>query len=313
MKRMPSHLLCHAAVLCGLALSSCCCRGHGDTGKVPKGPRIPDCCVKEGYKQVCDGPAQKAGVPWKLWRTGDHGPPVLLLCDILGPRPKCLQVGRDVAGMDGGRQVFVPELFGTFGKESKFLGGWTSAMRHGWNTLRADADQPVLPDLEKLCATLHEWTGRKVVVIGNCLSGGAAVALLKSPHVCGAVASQPALPFLHKESFDMSPRTLEAAKEQANHDTQPALLGFNFHSDKVCTHPRFVMLKDKFNTAMLGVDFCYGQKEREESEVQGLQPEHTCVSTQHSVLIPLEDEEEQVHHRTVLHLLEVFLKQHRST
>lgn len=296
--------------LCGsLGAVSCSCHNSRNEIVSPTAGCFNE-RARQAYRLASDPCQGGIAAPWPVWQAGDHGPPVLLLCDIAGARPQCLELGRYVSLLDGGYRVYVPLLFGSFGKPVPATLAGISARFHGWILSHGRIDQPNLADLEALCGELHRKSGHRVIVVGNCLTGGVAVSLLRSPYVCASVTSQPTLPFFRTGSIDVSATTLQAIKLRFNEATGPKILGLNFHRDRVQTHARFSMLKRDLGTLMRAVDFCESKSDYADAAAQRMDRIYmTSDSTQHSVLIPPEDEARPPHYPHVEEELRRFLWQ----
>jgi dienelactone hydrolase len=191
--------------------------------------------------------------------------------------------------MGPGYRVYVPVLYGDFGKSCSALGGSLAALSRGWQLVgTGDRDPRVLPALRSLCAFLSTQNhhGRPLQVIGNCMTGGSAIALLGDPHVCAAIASQPAYPMWPGRQLDIAPQTLERATARAANLRPPAILAFRYRRDRVCRQPRFDRLAAAFERKQIDlVELC----EPGEAHARCTRPLPTPNSKQHSVLIPVED------------------------
>lgn len=237
---------------------------------------------------------QVEGIPWPVYATPASGPPVLMLHDIGGARPECLDLALKISReKGGGYQVFIPVLFGKFGQGSRSR-ALTAAFGMGpeWFVQANDQDQPIFKKLLGLCHQIRKHSeGRKVVVIGNCFTASVAAALLSSEDVCAAVISQPALPYprlvlFHtpagKRALGMSPETLAAAARRAQKLPAPALIGFRSKKDAVSPQARFDRLKCLFGNAFEGHVLC----EKPQVCRGHFNEMKTDDETRHSVLIP---------------------------
>lgn len=297
----PCRLLAAFMALClGGAPSCTCCSGLGKQQETGASPSAA------GYARVCGMPGQMS---WPLYVTGDSGPPVLLLHDVLGPRPQCLETGRRISKMGNHYKVYVPVFFGRLGEASSRTG--VDARRGGWSVLGGGGTDPeVFSDVKNLCALLRvRHGGRQVVVIGNCLTGGLAIALLASPDVSGVITSQPSRPFFSGGGLDVSPLTLAAARTRAAQLRQPAILAFRYHRDLVCRQPRLKRIAREFGSAFDGIELC------EPGELSsGGRTISTSDSRQHTVLIPEENPDllpkNQASHEAVLKMVSRFLRGH---
>lgn len=214
---------------------------------------------------------------------------MLLLHDVLGPRAECLKLGHQISQMNGRHTVYIPVLFGKFGRTGSLLRGnfaWLGA-RNTLGSLFCGGDDPAqLKSLKMLVGQIRAKHGMRVTVIGNCLTGGLALGLLASPDVNGVIVSQPALPYTAGSKLDVSRNTLSLATLNAGHLARPAVLGFRYRNDKVCRQPRFITLQERFQQTFDGIEFCNASLG--ESPAAGMRALVTSNSHQHSVLIPEE-------------------------
>ncbi|MCF7789795.1 MAG: hypothetical protein K9N47_26975 [Prosthecobacter sp.] len=301
-----------AALALGAHVSSCTCAHKCASGQSTSSAQ--QTAAVAGYHATTPRPGED--LPWEMHDTRTSGPPVLLLHDILGPRPACLALGRQISALPQHYRVYVPVLYGQLGCESK--SSFISSLfvnRPGWDFRAKNQDQPALPDLQRLCAALSaRHNGRRVIVIGNCATGGIAVALLGSPHVCGAIISQPALPYSFntsgRRSLDVSPATLQQAVRRSATLPEPALLGFRFYRDPVCTEHRFERLRSEFGSSFASVELCDFRRHEQDKLPASARAIRTANSKEHTVLIPKEGKPQPAHHLEVFAQVKKFLAQH---
>jgi dienelactone hydrolase len=257
-------------------------------------------------------------VPWEVYASRTDGPPVLLLHDILGPSPACLDLADRLGRERMHYKIYIPVLYGSWGHIDN--GSFVSSIfanRNGWNFHTADVDQPALSAIESLCHRLRrENGGKRVLVIGNCATGGVAVALLRSPDVAAAVTSQPAAPYAVffpseklKKSLDVSPSTLRQAEARAARLREPSLLGFHYYRDRFAPNVRLEEIGREFKGSFSGVELCEF-KTCEQAKIRAdFIAVNTSDSTQHTVLID-PDANKQAHYPAVFKKLVQFLDMH---
>lgn len=133
---------------------------------------------------------------WPVYRTGDpEDPPVIVMHEISGMSPTYIGYCRDLAAR--GFNVWMPQLVDP---ATSAAGQLRTVVRICisreidvlWSGRTSRVVAP-LRDLARHVAGLHG--GRRVGVVGMCLTGGFALAMATEPGVSGAVAAQPALPF----------------------------------------------------------------------------------------------------------------------
>jgi dienelactone hydrolase len=159
---------------------------------------------------------------WQAWRStvaggplaGRHydirsidtgGPPVVVLHELFGPSEETRELGNWLAAHDPPFSVHVPALFGRHWSTS-MTGLLRSkvCLRREFVLLRTGQTSPIVTWLRQLVdevADRHD--GRPVGVVGMCLTGGFAMALVAEPSVAAAVASQPSLPLAPLRSRDV--------------------------------------------------------------------------------------------------------------
>ena len=181
-----------------------------------------------------------SGRKWPLYSLGGDGSPVLILHEIDGLSRGCLVLAQELAESPGRHRVYLPHMFGQWNGNSplgnlvKFAGGRAWGRR--WD-LRKDSLGTVIDEAAALCREIsRRHGGRRVVVIGSCLTGSWPVALLREPCVAGGIVCQPALPLLPvsdeaKRGLGIPGVELEAAVAAAKRENK-SLLGFCYLEDR---------------------------------------------------------------------------------
>lgn len=278
-----------------LTLSACACCEHAVGG-------TPSACLCDCSRgQAAKTPDPRAAytrtvltadaqtVPWEVYETRAPGKrPVLLLHDVLGSRPACLELGHDISRMQPGYKVYLPVLFAHFGQEvPRRVGSWTWMDNGPRSLLFGGRDAVQLRGLRALCRELRaRHGGQRLTVIGNCLTGGLATALLATGDVNGVVLSQPALPYFPPGAVDVAEPTLRLAVANAAQLTAPAVLALRYKNDKVCHAARMQTLTRRFGCSIDSVELCHVAAGETAAPHQRLLP--TGDSRRHSVLIPSE-------------------------
>lgn len=136
------------------------------------------------------------GRTYRVETLGDDGPPVVLLHEVFGPSPSTMQLAEALATGDPGFTVHVPALFGRHGAATP-LGvlGSKICLRREFVLFRTGRTSPIVGWLRHLVDEVSQrHDGRPVGVVGMCLTGGFALAMVTHDRVAAAVASQPSLP-----------------------------------------------------------------------------------------------------------------------
>ena len=196
-----------------------------------------------------------------VYRMGT-GPAVIVISEIPGITPLVAQFGRRVAA--AGCTAVLPVLFGdpgrppTDGHGTYALRSMTHAcISKEFSTFALKRTSPITVWLRALAASEHERCGGPGVgVVGMCLTGGFALAMMVDDVVVAPVLSQPSLPFpltkRHKADVGISDADLARVKERAAAGT--CLLGLRFSNDPFCFAERFETLRRQLGDAFIAVE-----------------------------------------------------------
>ena len=193
------------------------------------------------------------GLTYDVYRKG-AGPGVVLIPEMPGLTPQVLALGNHL--VDNGFTVAAPSLFGTPGAPigpgavPTLLRGCVSREFAAFAT---NADRPVARFLRALARDLNEKTpGRGVGVIGQCFTGGFALAAAVDDSVLASVLSQPSLPLAltptQRRDPGVSDGELEVIRRRAAGD-QVCALGLRFTGDRMVPGERFQTLKERLGDA----------------------------------------------------------------
>jgi len=187
------------------------------------------------------------------------GPAVVVISELPGITPLVAAFGRRVA--DAGFTAVMPRLFGDPGREPTVgysLGriGWACISRE-FATFALRRTSPVTEWLRGLARSAHEECGGPGVgVVGMCLTGGFALAMMVDEIVLAPVLSQPSLPFpitaRHRRDLGLCDADLARVKERCVGGTQ--VLGLRFTGDKIGPGERFDRLRAELGDAFLAVE-----------------------------------------------------------
>ncbi|MEO8815872.1 MAG: dienelactone hydrolase family protein [Mycobacterium sp.] len=199
-------------------------------------------------------PFTGGGYTHDVYRKGE-GPGVVLMPEIPGMHPGVLALGNHL--VDNGFTVVIPSLFGKPGKA--VTPGYAAStlarvcVTREFAALATNAQRPVTAFLRALARDLNEHTpGKGVGVIGQCFTGGFALATAVDDSVLAPVLSQPSvpLPLTWKQRRDpgLSDVDLGVIADRAATDGLCAL-GLRFSEDKMAPGERFQTLKDRLGDA----------------------------------------------------------------
>ena len=200
-------------------------------------------------------PFTAAGYTHDVYRKG-AGPGVVLIPEMPGLHPGVLALGNHL--VDNGFTVACPSLYGTPGAPGDLRPGTIPVILRGcvakeFAAFATNADRPVAHYLRALARDLNESTpGKGVGVIGECWSGGFALAAAMDDSVVAPVVSQPSLPIgltaRHRRDPGLSEGELAVVEQRAANDGLCAL-GLRFSEDPLSPAERFRTLKDRLGDA----------------------------------------------------------------
>ena len=143
--------------------------------------------------------------------VGGEGPPIMILQELPGIGPETLELAQRLN--DSGFRVYLPHLFGTFGKTQTGK-NFTRlfCVRREINMFLKGRESPVAGWMRALANHIRDREGSAGVgVIGMCLTGSFALTLMADDAVLGGVASQPALPIFGGDKLHMSEQDISDA------------------------------------------------------------------------------------------------------
>src|SRR5882757_608790 len=195
-----------------------------------------------------------SGFTYDLYRKGE-GPGVVLIPEMPGIHPGVLGLGNHL--VDNGFTVVIPSLYGTPGAKA-IRPGAVAVMVRGcvakeFSAFATNADRPIAHYLRALARDLNEKTpGKGVGVIGECWSGGFALAAAVDDSVLAPVLSQPSLPLgltpKQKRDPGLSEAELKIVEQRAANEGLWAL-GLQISEDPLVPGARFKTLKDRLGDA----------------------------------------------------------------
>jgi dienelactone hydrolase len=167
-------------------------------------------------------------------------PPVLVMHEIPGLLPETVCFGN--ALVRRGYRVYMPLFFGRFGDDVSTLRRMAVCAGPSFNCV-STKESPVVSKLRLLRDRIAErHSGRKLGVIGMCMTGGMPLALADT-HVAAVVLSQPALPFpitaATRRALGVSEASLAAAKSAG-----VFVLRIRFERDCLVPRERFDSIAD---------------------------------------------------------------------
>jgi dienelactone hydrolase len=199
-------------------------------------------------------PFTGGGYTHDVYRRGE-GPGVVLIPEIPGIHPGVLGLGNHL--VDNGFTVAIPSLFGEPGR-TKDPGYVISTIARAcvareFAAFATNKQRPVSVFLRALARDLNKSTpGKGVGVIGQCFTGGFALAAAVDDSVLAPVLSQPSVPFAvtprQRRDPGVSDLELNAFKDRAASEGLCAM-GLRFSEDKAVPGERFTALKERLGDA----------------------------------------------------------------
>ncbi|WP_454561024.1 dienelactone hydrolase family protein [Mycobacterium haemophilum] len=199
-------------------------------------------------------PFTGAGYTHDVYRNG-AGPGVVLIPEVPGIHPGVLALGNHL--VDNGFTVAIPSLFGEPGK--KVSAGYTIAtiaracVAREFAAFATNKQRPVSLFLRALARDVNASTpGKGVGVIGQCFTGGFALAAAVDDSVLAPVLSQPSLPIpltaAGRSDPGLSQSELTIVADRCANEGLCAM-GLRFSADKMSPRERFTTLKQRLGDA----------------------------------------------------------------
>ncbi len=199
-------------------------------------------------------PFTGGGYTHDVYRKGE-GPGVVLIPEIPGIHPGVLGLGNHL--VDNGFTVAIPSLFGEPGRPVS--AGYVlptiarACVAREFAAFATNKQRPVSVFLRALARDLNKATpGKGVGVIGQCFTGGFALAAAVDDSVLAPVLSQPSVPFpltpRQRRDPGVSDVELNAFKDRAASEGLCAM-GLRFTEDKAVPGERFAALKERLGDA----------------------------------------------------------------
>lgn len=208
----------------------------------------------DGFEQFSFASGEAA---YPVYYAGDHqAPPLLLLPEIAGFSPGLLLFAQRL--IEARFRVYVPWLFGPFGKRAPVRNAVRLCVSREFAYLRAGASSPVTSWLRALTAHISKHSGgARVGAIGMCLTGAFVIPLIIDPRVVAAVAAQPAAPLAplsllfgiegdkHSSQLNISDGEIGAARARLAAG-EAHLLAVRCRPDRICPRAKIERLQREF-------------------------------------------------------------------
>ena len=199
-------------------------------------------------------PFTGGGYTHDVYRKGT-GPGVVLIPELPGIHPGVLGLGNHL--VDNGFTVAMPSLFGEPGKRTTAGYAAASILRacvaREFAAFATNKERPVSLFLRALARDLNVSTpGKGVGVIGQCFTGGFALAAAVDDSVLAPVLSQPSVPLplgrARRADPGLSEAELSTVADRCANDGLCAM-GLRFSEDRIVPRERFTALKERLGDA----------------------------------------------------------------
>jgi dienelactone hydrolase len=194
------------------------------------------------------------GYTHDVYRKG-AGPGVVLIPELPGIHPGVLGLGNHL--VDNGFTVAMPSLYGEPGKSPTGVSAAATIAKacvaKEFAAFATNKARPVSLFLRALARDLNASTpGKGVGVIGQCFSGGFALAAAVDDSVLAPVLSQPSVPLFlgraRRRDPGLSESELSIIADRCANDGLCAM-GLRFSEDKLAPGERFTTLKERLGGA----------------------------------------------------------------
>jgi dienelactone hydrolase len=184
------------------------------------------------------------GISHPIYSAG-KGTPVVVLHELPGMVEECLDLGLILAERF---RVHLPLLFGRPRKFSTLaMLGYVAQLciSREIHLFAANQTSPLVDWARELCRKLKADSGAPGVgVIGMCLTGGFALALVADESVLAPVVTQPSLPvFVHKEALGMSDADAAAVKARTARLGDNCVLALRYGGDRMAPAERIESIR----------------------------------------------------------------------
>jgi dienelactone hydrolase len=183
----------------------------------------------------------------------DRDPPLLIMPEIAGLAPGLIMFAERL--VEARFQVYMPWLFGPFGKRAPVRNALRLCISREFAYLRAGVSSPITTWLRALTARISQHS--PVGVIGMCLTGAFAIPLIIDSRVVAAVAAQPSVPLSplllafglegERRSSQLNVTAGEIAAARARLEGGEAhMLAIRCRPDRICPRAKLERLQQEF-------------------------------------------------------------------
>jgi dienelactone hydrolase len=190
----------------------------------------------------------------RVFRTGT-GPGVVIMHELPGMTTACISLAQAVA--NSGFCVHLPLLFGRPGDDRPIAFTAKLCISREFRIFAKKGGSPIVDWLRALCRKVKaDCGGPGVGVIGLCLTGNFAIALMADDSVLAPIAAEPSLPLLTltKSAREaMAVTDNELARAQVRCTDGVPLMYLRFSSDRISPRERFEVVRNAFASGFRGI------------------------------------------------------------
>ena len=186
---------------------------------------------------------EAAGCAHPVYRAGE-GPLVVLMHELPGMVPAFWRLARWL--VEAGHTVWAPDLWSKPDAEAPAVPGLARGtarlcVSREMHAFASDRSSPVTGYLRALVAHGAAQGHERVGVVGLCMTGNFALALVTEPPVAAAVAAEPALPIgvWQRDALHLDDAERRALAERAD----VPIIALRFDDDPLCTAGKFANLR----------------------------------------------------------------------
>jgi dienelactone hydrolase len=186
--------------------------------------------------------------------SGGKGPPVLVLHELPGMMPECIDLGLILAQRF---RVHLPLLFGKPGEFAVVKNIARLCVSREIHAFAANKTSPLVGWIRALCRRAKEQAGSDGVgVVGMCLTGGFALATIADDTVLGAVVAQPTLPLLVRRSaLGISPEDQAVVRKRAAVLGPGCVLGLRYANDTIAPRVKVDTIRNLIGDAFRSLEY----------------------------------------------------------
>ena len=191
------------------------------------------------------------GVSRAVYTLGT-GPHVVILPEIPGLHPATFELGTHL--VQAGFSVHLLSLFGKDGAPFRYRDSARALARacisKEFAVFARHRSSPITQWVRAYCRSLHSHTQKGIGLIGMCLTGNFALAMLAEPWMLAPVLSQPSLPFPPARGLHVDSHILDTAQKRP----ELSILGLRFTHDFMCPALRFSQLRQRFKSRFQSIE-----------------------------------------------------------